>query len=188
MTALIVRRAPVAQRQSRQGAHGTTIMPARRLLLQPVWAASLRVEGRFEATIGLHPCLPNMSKARAVIVIGASAGGVDALRFLAAALPADFQASVLAVLHIGSHESQLPLLLNHAGPLRAVQPRSGELIQPVHIYVAPPDYHLLVEPGHLRLAKGPRENWARPAIDPLFRSAARLMALTSSGHPDWRAE
>jgi two-component system chemotaxis response regulator CheB len=114
-----------------------------------------------------------MGKAQTIIVIGTSAGGVEALRHLAAALPAGFQASVFIVLHIGSHKSEMPSLLNQIGPLQAIHPKNGDLIHPGQIYVAPPDHHLVIEPGHLRLTKGPRENWARPAIDPLFRSAAR---------------
>ena len=114
-----------------------------------------------------------MGKAPAIIVIGASAGGVDAVRFLAAALPADIAAILFVVLHIGAHKSELPWLLNQLGPLRAVHPRNGDAILPGQIYVAPPDHHMLVEPGRVRLTKGPRENWARPAVDPLFRSAAR---------------
>lgn len=108
-----------------------------------------------------------------MVVIGASAGGVEAIGFLAAALPSDFAAAVLVVLHVGAHNSVLPWLLNRRGPLPARHPEDRDPIRPGHIYVAPPDHHLLVEPGHMRLSRGPRENWARPAIDPLFRSAAR---------------
>ena len=114
-----------------------------------------------------------MGKTPAIVVIGASAGGVDAIRSLAAALPADFAATVLVVLHIGAHKSELPWLLNQLGPLRASHPRDGDPVRSGNIYVAPPDHHLLLERGHVRLTRGPRENWARPAVDPLFRSAAR---------------
>lgn len=114
-----------------------------------------------------------METAPAIIVVGASAGGVEAVRFLAAAFPADLRAAVFIVLHIGAHRSELPWLLNQSGPLRAVHAATGDPIQGGRIYVAPPDHHLLVELGCVRLTKGPRENWARPAIDPLFRSAAR---------------
>lgn len=114
-----------------------------------------------------------MGKALTIVVIGASAGGVDAICSLAAALPADFPAAVFVVLHIGAHKSQLPWLLNQAGSLPACHPADGDLVRPGHIYVAPPDHHLVVERGHVRLTRGPRENWARPAVDPLFRSAAR---------------
>ena len=108
-----------------------------------------------------------------IVVIGASVGGVEAIGFLAAALPPDFAAAVLVVLHVGAHRSVLPRLLSQRGPLPACHPGDGDLIRPGRIYVAPPDQHLLVEPGCVRLARGPRENWARPAVDPLFRSAAR---------------
>jgi two-component system chemotaxis response regulator CheB len=80
---------------------------------------------------------------------------------------------VFVVLHIGAHKSGLPWLLNQKGPLRACHPGDGDPIRAGQIYVAPPDHHLLVDRGHVRLNRGPRENWARPAVDPLFRSAAR---------------
>jgi two-component system chemotaxis response regulator CheB len=114
-----------------------------------------------------------MDKALPIVVIGASAGGVEAIRGLAAALPPGFAAAVFVVLHIGAHKSELPSLLNQAGSLRASHPKDGDPIHAGQIYVAPPDHHLLVEPGHVRLTRGPRENWTRPAVDPLFRSAAR---------------
>ena len=114
-----------------------------------------------------------MDRAPLIVVIGASAGGVEAVRALAAALPPDFAAAVFVVLHIGARESTLPWLLNQVGPLRACHPWDGMPIHAGQIYVAPPDHHLLVEPGQVRLTRGPRENWARPAVDPLFRSAAR---------------
>lgn len=114
-----------------------------------------------------------MGRVPGIVVIGASTGGVKAIGVLAAALPADFAAAVLVVLHIGAHKSVLPWLLNRRGLLPARHPEDRDPIRPGHIYVAPPDHHLLVEPGHVRLSRGPRENWARPAVDPLFRSAAR---------------
>ena len=109
----------------------------------------------------------------AIIVIGASEGGVEAIRLLASALPGEFPAAVFVVLHIGAHKSEFPAVLNSAGPLRASHAKNGERIHPGRIYVAPPDHHLLVEHRQMRLTRGPRENWARPAIDPLFRSAAQ---------------
>ena len=81
-------------------------------------------------------------------MVGTSAGGVEALRSLAAALPIDFKASVFVVLHVGSHKSRLPEVLNQSGPLRAVHPKNGDPIRPGQI-VAPPDQHLLVEVGHV---------------------------------------
>ena len=108
-----------------------------------------------------------------IIVIGASAGGVEAIRTVVAALPRSLNAAVFVTLHIGAHRSDLPWLLSLAGPLAAKHPAHGDVIEAGHIYVAPPDHHMLVEDGCIALTKGPRENWARPAIDPLFRSAAR---------------
>ena len=103
-----------------------------------------------------------------MIVIGASAGGVEALRTLVQGLPAHFPASVFVVLHIPAHKpSMLPTLLCHAGPLRAFHPLDHALIEREQIYVAPPDCHLLVEVGQVRLSTGLREKGTRPAIDPL---------------------
>lgn len=88
---------------------------------------------------------------------------------------------MFVVLHIGAHKSELPWLLNQTGPLRACHPANGDPIQAGRIYVAPPDHHLLIERGHVRLTRGPRENWARPAIDPLFRSAAQAYGPSVTG-------
>ncbi len=110
---------------------------------------------------------------RDIVVIGASAGGVDALKTLAAALPADFGATLFVVLHVSPHSpSYLPDILNYADPLKATHPRDGEPIQRGHIYVAPPDHHLLIEYDQVLVKKGPKENRFRPSIDALFRSAA----------------
>ncbi len=109
-----------------------------------------------------------------VIVVGASAGGVEALRGLVGSLPIDLPAAVFLVLHIPAQSpSLLPEILSRSGPLRALHPTNGEVIQHGLIYVAPPDHHLLLEDGFVRVVRGPRENRHRPAIDPLFRSAAR---------------
>ncbi len=107
-----------------------------------------------------------------IVVIGASAGGVDALMKLVAGLPTDLRAAVFIVLHVGSHKSELPWLLARLGGLPARHPKDGDPIEGGQIYVAPPDHHMVIERGRISLTKGPRENWARPAIDPLFRSAA----------------
>lgn len=89
-------------------------------------------------------------------------------------LPSDLAAAVLVVVHIPNDGSSiLPEILTSAGPLPALHPQDGQAIQPGKVYVAPPDYHLLVEDGHVKLTRGPRENRHRPAIDPLFRTAAR---------------
>lgn len=110
---------------------------------------------------------------RDLIVIGASAGGIEAVQQLLRDLPEDLQAAVLVVLHTSARsESLLPQILGRAGVLAASHPKDGERIERGRIYVAPPDFHLLVEDGHMRVLQGPRENLHRPAIDPLFRSAA----------------
>lgn len=109
-----------------------------------------------------------------IIVIGASAGGVEALTSLVKRLPEDLPAAVFAVLHISPESpSRLPEILSRAGKLPATQPKHGEEIRPGHIYVAVPDRHLLVHRGHISVVHGPKENRYRLAIDTLFRSAAR---------------
>ena len=110
-----------------------------------------------------------------IIVIGASAGGVEALAQVAQDLPADLPAAVFIVLHVPAHGvSVLPAILSRRGPLPAVHPADGEPIQSGRIYIAPPDHHLLVKHGHVRVVRGPSENGHRPSVDPLFRSAARF--------------
>ncbi|GAB3883202.1 chemotaxis protein CheB [Spirosoma agri] len=110
---------------------------------------------------------------RNIIVIGASAGGVYALKELVATLPPDFHASLFIVLHVSSHSpSFLPEILTVSGALPVVHPQDGEVIQTGKIYVAPPDHHMLVEHDQVIVKKGPKENRFRPSIDALFRSAA----------------
>jgi two-component system chemotaxis response regulator CheB len=106
------------------------------------------------------------------IVIGGSAGSLDTLRAIARRFPPDFSGSMFVVAHIGQSRSTLPDLLQKAGNLSASHPREEESIRKGHIYVAPPDRHLLIEDGKVCLSRGPREHFTRPAIDPLFRSAA----------------
>ncbi|WP_157271365.1 chemotaxis protein CheB [Azohydromonas aeria] len=109
---------------------------------------------------------------RDIVVVGASAGGVRALRELAAALPADFPAALCVVLHVGPFKSSLPELLEAVGPLPAAHAVTGEPLRPGRILVAPPDHHLLLQDGATLLTRGPKEHHTRPAVDPLFRSAA----------------
>ena len=113
-----------------------------------------------------------------LVVIGASAGGVAALRQLSARLPADFGAPVLIVLHIGAHKSLLADLIASDCALDVSRAVDGEALKAGTIRIAPPDLHLTVADGAVRLTRGPKENFARPAIDPLFRSAA----LAFDGH------
>jgi two-component system, chemotaxis family, protein-glutamate methylesterase/glutaminase len=108
-----------------------------------------------------------------VVVVAASAGGLQPMRALLATLPADLPAAVLVVLHVPPTGGRtLPRILDRAGPLPAAAAVDGERICPGRVYVAPPDRHLLVVDGSLRLSRGPRQNGVRPAADPLFRSAA----------------
>jgi two-component system chemotaxis response regulator CheB len=109
---------------------------------------------------------------RDIVVVGASLGGVQALRQLAADLPANFPASVLVVQHIGANPSTLPALLSTSGPNTASHAQDGEPLRQGHIAVAPPDHHLLISAGKLKLSRGPKEHFSRPAVDTLFRSAA----------------
>ncbi len=110
-----------------------------------------------------------------IIVIGASAGGVEALSKVVSQLPADFPAAIFIVLHVSPHgTSALPQILSRAGSLPATHPKDGQAIEAGHIYVAPPDQHLLLKQGSITLTHGPRENGNRPAVDPLLRTAARI--------------
>lgn len=105
--------------------------------------------------------------------MGASAGGVDALSTVVSGLPADLGAAVLVVLHVAPNGcSVLPQILARAGALPALHATDGQAIEAGTISIAPPDVHLLVDDGHLRLDHGPMENMSRPSIDRLFTSAA----------------
>jgi two-component system chemotaxis response regulator CheB len=112
---------------------------------------------------------------RDIVTIGASAGGVEALMTVVKAFPADLAASVFVVLHTPPDGfSLLPALLDRASNLTALHPKDGEPIRNGHIYVAPPDHHLMVHSDHVRVVHGPRENRHRPSVDPLMRSAAQF--------------
>ncbi|MEV0563523.1 chemotaxis protein CheB [Dactylosporangium sp. NPDC050588] len=119
---------------------------------------------------------------RAVVVVGASAGGVEALRTLIAGLPADLPAAVCVTLHIPpTMVSALPRILSRAGALPASHPADGAPLLAGHVYVAPADRHLLLDGDHVRLSPDPQEHGHRPAIDPLFRSAARHWGALVAG-------
>lgn len=109
-----------------------------------------------------------------IIVVGASSGGIDALKELVAGLPKDLKAAVFITLHVAPHSlGILPDILERHGPLPATNAREMEQIEMGRIYVAPPDRHMVIEPsGRVRVTRGPRENRFRPAVDPMFRSAA----------------
>lgn len=111
---------------------------------------------------------------RDIVVIGASAGGVEALITLFSGLPLELPAAVFVVLHVmPGGTSVLPRILARAGSLPVSAAVNGEPIERGRAYVAPPDHHMLLLDGEVRLTSGPRENGHRPAVDPLFRSAAR---------------
>lgn len=112
---------------------------------------------------------------RDLVVVGGSAGSLTVLQSILRALPGDFPAAILVVVHQGDgHQSRLPDMLG-GGPLPIALARDGEPIEIGRVYIGPPDHHMLVEPGgHVRLSRGPKQNRFRPAIDPLFRTAARV--------------
>jgi two-component system chemotaxis response regulator CheB len=124
---------------------------------------------------------------RDIIVIGGSAGAIEAVSEVARGLPPDFPAAVFVVVHFpGSVTSALPRILSRAGPLPAQHAQDDEPVRPGRIYVAPPGCHLLLQNGRTRVTKGPKENGYRPAIDVLFRSAAhryggRVVGVLLSG-------
>jgi len=125
-----------------------------------------------------------------IIVVGASAGGIETLKRLVRDLPQNIPATIFVVVHVPSHyDSHLPDILQTAGRLPATHAMDYALIQRGWIYVAPPDSHLLLEPDRMRVLHGPKENRHRPAIDPLFRSAAwalgpRVVGVILSGTLD----
>jgi two-component system chemotaxis response regulator CheB len=125
-----------------------------------------------------------------IIVVGASAGGVEAVPRLIASLPADLPASVFVVLHIPVlGPDLLAEIVGRRAALAVGNGVDGEEILPGRVYLAPPDMHLQLEIGRVRLNRGPRENRHRPAIDALFRSAAeaygpRVTGVVLTGHLD----
>jgi two-component system, chemotaxis family, protein-glutamate methylesterase/glutaminase len=129
-------------------------------------------------------------RGRRIVVIAASAGGVQALQRLMSQLPADLPAALLVVLHVPATGGRvLPRILARAGPLAAAAAIDGEDLLPGRVYAAPPDHHLLVVGDKVRLSQGPRQNGHRPAADPLFASAAltagpRTIGVVLSGTLD----
>jgi two-component system, chemotaxis family, protein-glutamate methylesterase/glutaminase len=119
---------------------------------------------------------------RRIVVIGTSAGALDALRVVIPALPSDFPAPICIVVHTSPQSPGiLGSILARATTLHAANATDGERLRAGRIYVAPPDFHLTVEPGRVRVTRGPRENGFRPAIDPLFRSAAQVFGPGAIG-------
>lgn len=117
-----------------------------------------------------------------IILIGGSAGSIPALLELVSGLPPDLPAAICIVIHVSPlSTTQLPTIISRKSSLPASVAEDGETIVPGHIYVAPPNYHLLVRDGKVELNLGPRENRVRPAIDPLFRSAARAYRQRAVG-------
>ena len=118
-----------------------------------------------------------------LFAVGGSAGALEALQKIVRALPSDFPAPICLVLHVSPESPGLvPEILSRAGPLPAKHAEDGEPTHAGRIYVAPPDHHLLIDQKRrLRLGRGPKENRSRPAIDPLFRSAAVLMKTHACG-------
>jgi two-component system chemotaxis response regulator CheB len=125
-----------------------------------------------------------------IIVIGASVGGVDALPRLIGSLPADLPASVFVVLHSAPQgPGLLAGILSRAAALTVAHAADGERIRNGHVYVARPDFHLQLVGTHVRLSRGPRENFHRPSIDALFRTAAesygpRVVGVVLTGNLD----
>ena len=114
-----------------------------------------------------------------IVVVGTSAGGVNVLKQIIGRLPGNFPAPIVLVMHSQSnHESYLPQLLNRHSHLIALHPVDGQTIQPAHIYIAPPNLHMILSGQKVYLRFGPKINFCRPAIDPLFFSAAQYGSST----------
>jgi two-component system chemotaxis response regulator CheB len=124
---------------------------------------------------------------RDIVVIGASAGGITALKEFVSGLPENFAGAIFVVLHIPPYtESHLALILSKAGKLKAMNPKDGQEVEDGMIYVAPADHHMILEKGKIVVKRGPKENRFRPSIDALFRSAAyeygtRVIGIILSG-------
>jgi two-component system chemotaxis response regulator CheB len=116
-----------------------------------------------------------------IIAIGGSAGALEPLLAIVRRLPKTLEAPVLVTEHVGMGRSMLPHVLNKVAAMRAHHAVQGEALEPGSIYVAPPDRHLRVENNRVELSHGPKENWSRPAIDPMFRAAALEFGPDAAG-------
>ncbi len=127
---------------------------------------------------------------RDIIVVGASAGGIQAVETLIESLPHDLSAAIFIVVHVPPFEvSILPKIFSRNGSFPVVHAEDRLPIEPRHIYVAPPNFHLILKPDHMCLSRGPREGFHRPAVNALFRSAAsvfgpRVIGVVLSGMLD----
>jgi two-component system chemotaxis response regulator CheB len=126
---------------------------------------------------------------RDIVVVGTSAGGVQALQALVRGLPHDFPGAVFLVMHTSPlSPAVLPQILDRVSGLPCAHARNGDPIRGRRIYVAPPDVHLVLKRGQMLLTQGPKENGFRPAIDPLFsHGRPRLWAARGRRDPDRRA-
>src|SRR5262249_10543923 len=124
---------------------------------------------------------------RDIIVIGASAGGIDSITRLLSHLPEDFSAAIFVSFHFVHPSSGiLTKIISHCTKLQVKEAASGQKIEGGFVYVCPPDHHLIVEHGNVKLTHGAKENGFRPSIDALFRSAAaaygnRVIGILLSG-------
>ena len=128
-----------------------------------------------------------------IVVIVASAGGLEPLRTIMARLPVPCAASIFIVWHIGTRPSILPTILSSASKLPALFAEDNAPIERGHIYVAPRDHHMVLTAEHMHLNRGPKVNYTRPAADPLFASAAemhrgRVLGVVLSGENNDGAE
>jgi two-component system chemotaxis response regulator CheB len=127
---------------------------------------------------------------RDIVLVGGSAGSLESLRDIVSQLPSDCPLAIFVVVHVlPTGQSRLPQILSRTGSVPARHAREGDHIEPGRILVAPPDRHLLLDAGGVHIDHGPRENSTRPALDPLFRSAAtafgpRVCGVVLSGHLD----
>lgn len=124
--------------------------------------------------------------AHAIVVVAVSTGGLSPLRRIIEALPRNCSASVFVAMHSGAFPSILPEILGWHGRINVSFAEDGALIEAAHVYVAPPDHHMVVDIDHIRLNQGPKVHSTRPAADPLFVSAAnahgnRVVGVVLSG-------